>query len=154
MVQIIILENPLRKIKTGLSDYFLDRQVYTFSEYKEITQSKELDTLVGEVLKVPRLKKMAVFITASILIVQQKVYANDEIAEAFRRIDMAGGTIFDFIRKIGYWICVIMCAIEILKSLCSHKNDDIIKIVFKYICAFATFYVLIWIFDSIKLIFK
>jgi hypothetical protein len=70
------------------------------------------------------------------------------------KIDKAGATILNLCRKIGYWACIIMAVIEIIRSLAQGDTKSIGKIIMKYSLGFGALFILPWIFDLIAEIFK
>ena len=98
-----------------------------------------------------KLKAMATFVIANGLMIQ-KAFA--ETTDVLNKIDVAGSTFLNIIQGFGYWACLIMCAIEIIRSLMQGDTKSIGKSVFKYILGFATFYFLPWLFNIIKAIFQ
>lgn len=102
-----------------------------------------------------KLKSLTTFLLANALMVQKALAeTTPELEESLTKVDLAGGTFLTIIQRFGYWICLILCAIEIIRSLMQGDTKSIGKSVFKYILAFATFFFLPWIFDLIKGIFK
>lgn len=124
--------------------------------YKEMTISEflkrnnnDMDQVAGFILKNSKLKKFFVVGLAS-LMYAEKCYA----ATNTNKIDKAGMTILNIVRTFGYWICIIMCIIEIIKSLMQGDTKSVGKIIAKYVIGFGSFFFLPWFFDVIKDIFK
>lgn len=61
-----------------------------------------------------------------------------------------GGTFLGLVRGFGYWICVVMCIVEIIRNLLQGDTKGIGKIVVKYLIAFASFYFVPYLFDVVK----
>ena len=102
-----------------------------------------------------RLKKMFTFVAGSLLYCKSiAVNAAPKATDAISKIDTAGVTMLSLVRTIGYWICIIMCVVEILRALMQGDTKSIGKIIIKYILAFAAFYFLPWLFDIIKGVFS
>lgn len=70
------------------------------------------------------------------------------------KIDKAGLLILGIVRRIGYWACIILALMDIVKSLMEGSTKDIWKTIAKYTVAFATLYLLPWLFDLIASIFS
>ncbi|APC82171.1 hypothetical protein [Clostridium botulinum] len=96
-----------------------------------------------------KLKKQAVFVLGSLFYVQDVVSASGDLA----KIDKAGNTILGIARKIGYWVCIIGCIIDIIRSLMQGDTKSIAKIMMKYALAFAALYIFPWMLDLIRSIF-
>lgn len=119
-------------------------------EIKRKAKSQGAEQFAKIVMKDDRLKKLAVFTLGSLL------YCNKVIAEgidASSKIDAAGWKILDIARSIGYWICLVMCITEIIKTIMEGNAKNISKIMMKYALAFAALYFFPWILDLIKEIF-
>lgn len=70
------------------------------------------------------------------------------------KIDIAGSTILNICRNIGYWACLIMATVEIIKSLSQGDTKSVSKIIAKYLIGFGALYFLPFLFDLIRNIFK
>ncbi len=68
-------------------------------------------------------------------------------------IDTAGQTILDLIRKVGYWVGVVLCAKDILKNLMRGHLEEIGSVIAIYGVSFGVLYFLPWLFDLIQSIF-
>lgn len=126
----------------------------TMSLQEFLNQAREKEemqkTIERKIMQNKKLKKLSVFVLANLLYCQKVLATTADMA----KIDKAGMAMLGIIRTFGYWICIIMCIIEIIKSLTAGDTKNIGKIIAKYIIAFATFYFLPWMFDVIKDIFK
>ncbi|WP_027633405.1 hypothetical protein [Clostridium hydrogeniformans] len=100
-----------------------------------------------------KLKALTTFVMANTLMLKKACASSAEIAADLGKVDLAGGTLLTICRRFGYWVCLIMCIAEIIKSLSQGDTKGIGKIVAKYTIGFATFYFLPWIFDLIKAMF-
>jgi len=76
------------------------------------------------------------------------------IVMADPKIDKAGNTILALCRNLGYWLCIIMCTLEVLRNLMQGDTRGIARIISKYAMGFGTLYFLPWLFDLIKSIFN
>lgn len=131
---IVYYNNTLENIK--------NRQKQKYNENLELVAKKiNNDT---------RLKRMAVFTLGNLLYINDTVYAADPLS----KVDKAGGTILGIVRKVGYWICIIGCIIDIIKALIQGDTKSVAKVMMKYALAFGALYVFPWILDLIKSIFS
>lgn len=143
----------------------MSNYVMTFSQYREYERGEKtlkeikrerrelqkIDDMIGKIMGNSRLKKMLVFTVAGLN------YASTVLADtgqAVANIDDAGGTFLGIIQSIGYWLCLIGCMMEILKSVLNGTSKDIGKIIIKYLMIFAALYFMPWAFDLIKEIFS
>lgn len=102
------------------------------------------------VLKDKNLTRKTVFVMANLLSINKVVLASNGIGA----IDKAGSMLLSICKRFGYWIALIMCVVEIIKSLMQNDTKSISKIVVKYVIAYASFYFLPWIFTLIEECFK
>jgi len=65
-------------------------------------------------------------------------------------IDAAGQKILDLVRKVGYWIGVILCSKDVLKHCMRGHMDSIGGVIAMYGMGFGALYFLPWLFDIIK----
>ena len=79
------------------------------------------------------------------------VYA--DVTEAVARIDNAGLMFFGIIQSIGYWLCLIGCIMEILKSVMNGSSKEVGKLMMKYILIFAALYLMPFAFNLIREVF-
>lgn len=107
---------------------------------------KYSEEFAKEILKDPQLTKKTVFVLGNLLMLERVVYASG--------IDKAGNVLLGLARDLGYYICLLMCIMEIIKSLMQGDTKSIGKIIMKYIIAFGAFYMLPWLFNIIKDSFK
>lgn len=128
-------------------------EIMTLEQFlNEYRDKSALEELAERVYKNKTLKSMAVFVIAS-LTYAEKVLAADTTVEAVKRLNTAGNTLLSVMQTIGYWVALLMCIIEILKTLSSGDTKSIGRIIVKYLMAFAGIYVLKWLFDLIRVIF-
>lgn len=73
--------------------------------------------------------------------------------DALQKIDQAGLLILGIVRRIGYWGCIILCVMDIIKQLMEGNTKNTWKTMMKYALAFAALYLFPWILDMIKGIF-
>lgn len=127
-------------------DYKLVRN-YDFSR----KERQSLDSWIGKIEKKDtKLYKVLVFTVAGLN------YANTVLADtsaAVSKINSAGYMILSVAQSIGYWLCLVGCIIEILKSVMNGTSKDAGKIMIKYILYFAALYLMPFAFDMIRDIF-
>lgn len=109
-------------------------------------EKNSLENLAEIISKNRYTKGLTVFLLANMMYVETALANTD-------KIDAAGGTILGIVRSFGYWICLIMCIVEIIKSLMQGDTRSISKIIAKYAIGFGSFYFLPWFFDIIRKVF-
>lgn len=128
-------------------------KTYTWDEFMDsYNKRKNMELLAKEINKDNRLKKMAVFVLGS-LMYADNVHAAGNTVDAITKLNAAGNTLLGVMQTIGYWVALIMCIVEILKSLSAGDTKSIGRIIVKYLMAFAGIFVLKWLFDLIRLTF-
>lgn len=118
--------------------------------FKDIEIENGIESLAKRILNDDRLRRMAVFTIAGLN------YASEVLAdasEAFVKINRGGGMILGLIQTVGYWLCIISCVMEILKTVMNGATKDVGKVMIKYILIFASLYLMPWLFDLIREIF-
>ncbi len=121
-----------------------------FIEYLDEKNIKKVDRQVREFLRDRKLNPILIGITGS-LFHYSVAYANTSIATG--KIATAGQTLFGICQEAAFWICLIMCAIEIVKALMNGDTKSVSKVIAKYIVAYGAIYLLPWSFNLIKDIF-
>lgn len=109
-----------------------------------------LECIATKIINNDRLRKMSVFVIAG-LNYTSTVLA--DTADAVGRIDSAGNMFLGIIQSIGYWLCLIGCIMEILKSVMNGSSKDVGKVMLKYLLIFAALYLMPFAFNLIKEIF-
>ena len=139
-----------RELKT-LDDYINIIKNGNTNELSK-TEIKALDKCLGTIqLKNKRLYKALIFLVA-FLNCSYVVFA--DVGDACSRLDRLGLMLLTILKKVGFWICLISCFIEILKSFLNSEVKDIWKIFFKYISVFLVLYSLPYAFNLIVGVFE
>ncbi|WP_270943158.1 hypothetical protein [Romboutsia lituseburensis] len=74
-------------------------------------------------------------------------------ADNLNAIDKAGNEILNIIRKVGYWVGIILCSKDIIKHCMRGHIESIGTVIAMYGMGFGALYFLPWLFDLIKGIF-
>ena len=120
---------------------------YDFSREEKRT----LNNWVGEIEKKDtRLYKYLVFTIAG-LNYASKVLA--DTTDAMDKVNKAGFTVLGLVQTIGYWLCLIMCVVEVLKSIMNGTSKSVVAIMVKYLLIFASLFLMPFLFDLIREIF-
>lgn len=96
-----------------------------------------------------RLRKTTIFLLGSLMYCQTVLAKGADLA----KINRGGLTILGVIQNIGYWIAIVMAAMEIIKNLMQGDTKSTGKSIMKYSLGYGSLYLLPWIFDLIKSIF-
>lgn len=115
--------------------------------YKDL----QVETLATKIIKNPRVTKCFV-LSIALMNTLTVAYADGNAISS--KIDTTGNMILTLMQSIARWVCIIMCLVEITKALGNGTTKDIGKILLKYTLAYATTFILPFLFDSIEGIFK
>ncbi|WP_346880533.1 hypothetical protein [Clostridium sp. UBA3061] len=129
------------------------KKVYSIQEFIQYLDEKNIkktDKQVGILLKDRKFKPILVAVTGNLL---HYSVALADASSATGKISVAGNTIFGICKEAAFWICLIMCAIEIVKALMNGDTKSVSKVIAKYIVAYGAIYLLPWSFNLIKDIF-
>lgn len=121
-------------------------EIMTLNEFLDNKRAKdngELEYLAYKINKDRYLRGLTTFVLANVLYIRN-AYASID------KINKAGGNLLGVVRTFGYWVCLIMCVLEIIRTLMQGDTKSIGKIIVKYCIGFGSFYFLPWIFDLIK----
>ena len=117
---------------------------------KDIELENGIESIATRIINNDRLRKITVFTIASL---NYMTTVQADATEAIARIDSAGYMFFGIIQSIGYWLCLIGCIMEILKSVMNGSSKEVGKLMMKYILIFAALYLMPFAFNLIREIF-
>lgn len=118
---------------------------------RERKELSAIENITTKIVENPRIRRMAVFTIASIN------YTSGVLADttdAFGKINKGGFMILGVIQTVGYWLCVLSCIMEILKTVMNGSTKDVGKVMVKYLLIFGSLYLMPWLFDLIKAVFE
>ena len=115
--------------------------------YKDL----KAESLAVKIIKNPKVHKCFVL---SIALLNTLTVAYADGSAISTKIDITGSMILTLMQSIARWVCIIMCLVEITKALGNGTTKDIGKILLKYTLAYATTFILPFLFDSIEGIFR
>lgn len=115
--------------------------------YKDL----QAESLAAKIIKNPRVTKCFV-LSMALMNTLSVAYANS--GDISTKINITGNMILTLMQSIARWVCIIMCLVEITKALGNGTTKDIGKILLKYTLAYATTFILPFLFDSIEGIFR
>jgi Sec7-like guanine-nucleotide exchange factor len=88
-----------------------------------------LDKIAGEILKNPKLKT-AVITSIAYMNMHMRAYADE-----MEQLRSAKGEVVMVLQVCIVIICIVMCLLEIAKSLIGNRSSDVGSIVMKYLAA-------------------
>lgn len=115
-------------------------EVISFNDFMQNTYKTKANYIDKE--KVNDISALLV----SNLLCTQNVYAAN--------IDVAGAKILGICRNVGYWMCLVMASVEIIKSLMQGNTKGVSSIIIKYGLGYGSLFIMPWIFDLIKSLFS
>lgn len=131
---------------------FNNELVYN-KDFSKKGELKVKDEFAKYILKDKRLTKCTVFLIAALN------YTNDvmaDINQTMSKVDGAGSMFLGIIQRIGFWVCLLGCLLEILLAVFKEGRGKsaILPIVLKWLGTFATFYFLPACFELIRDLFS
>lgn len=131
--------------------------VHEFMQYsnneitlKDILTKQQAEKIMNTMITNKMFEKFAIVFIACTLLVCKSVSANADLS----KVNQAGSTLLMVVRTFGYWVCLIMGIVEVIRSLLNGDTKSIAKITAKYLLGFSSFYALPWLMDIIKGIFE
>lgn len=77
------------------------------------------------------------------------------ISDSMNKINEVGMSLLSICRTIGYWVSIMSSSVEVIKGAMCHKdNNEIFKIIFKYLLIFGSLYFMKDLFDMVKEVFN
>lgn len=128
---------------------YTNSNIEEFKRKQKLKYNENLELVAKYINDDKKIKKACIFVLGTLFYLNDKVYAADRLG----KIDRAGNTILEIVRRIGYWICIIACVMDIVKCLMQGDTKSIAKTMLKYALAFAALYIFPWILDLIRGIF-
>lgn len=118
--------------------------------YKDL----EIETMASKILKNARLTKCFV-LSLAFINMANKVYADSgTLGDITGKINITGNMFLDVVQTVARWTCLVMALVEITKNIMNGNTKDIAKIMFKYLIAFASTFLMPFAFDLVEQIFK
>lgn len=120
---------------------------------KDFSKKKDTEELAKFILKDKRLTKCTVFLIAGI---NYTTSVMADINATMGKIDNAGYMFLGIIQRVGFWVCLIGCLLEILLAVFKEGKgkNALLPICAKWIGIFSAFYFLPTIFELIKELFS
>lgn len=139
-----------------ISIYRNSKLIWEFEFNRE--QRRAIEKAAGQILKDASLTFLFCLLIAGIcyfsgIAISSLIYPQAIPCANLDKIDVFGNQILSIIRRIGRYVCLVMCTKDIIGSVTSGSYKDIVGIIIKYATAYAGFYVLPAIFDLIQATF-
>lgn len=130
----------------------LNNKLIYNKDFSKKDELKAKEELAKYILKDKRLTKCAVFLIAGL---NYTTDAMADINQTMSKVDAAGFMFLGIIQRIGFWICLLGCLLEILLAVFKEGRgkNAILPIVLKWLGIFATFYFLPACFELIRDLF-
>ncbi|MBX4259711.1 hypothetical protein KTC96_24615 (plasmid) [Clostridium estertheticum] len=129
----VILSDDEMKLQFNTHKFIMNRQILNPS----------VQYFTNKIMKNKRLKKF------TITLLGVSLYFKDVFAAA-KGIDMLGWTLLGLIRRYAYWVLLIWCIGEVIKSGLGGESKKTLSIVMKYVIIFASMYIIPGVFDAIR----
>ncbi|MBU3087456.1 hypothetical protein KPL42_03005 [Clostridium gasigenes] len=124
----------------------LDNKVVFDKEFKNREEKREVNKFIGGLDK--KIYKTLVFTIAAISFSSNKAYAS--LDKGLEKTDVYGHQLLSIVQRVGFWVCVIGCIVEILISVFKKGGGqkEILSLVFKWLLIFCSFYIVPLLFKS------
>ena len=126
-------------------------EVYTVQEFLNKEDISYLDKAIDHLKRNKR--KYRLLVTVIALTINLSTVSSFALTPGVASIDVAGQKILDLIRRVGYWIAIILCSKDVLKHCMRGHVESIGSVIALYGMSFGVLYFLPWLFDLIKSIF-
>ena len=124
---------------------------YTVQEFLNREEVSYLDKVIDHIKR--NKKKYMLLVTIIALTIDLSKFSSFALTPGVEAIDAAGQKILDLIRRVGYWIAIILCSKDVLKHCMRGHVESIGSVIAMYGLSFGVLYFLPWLFDLIKSIF-
>lgn len=134
-------------------------KTYTWDEFMNKSSEQELKKLDKLAIMAEHNKHLKV---AIMIFISNLFYISEKIGSAvvyvaatdpFSKINLLGMRFLGIAQVFGYWICIIMCVVDIIKSLMQGDAKGAGKVFVKYLIAFIALFGVKYAFDEVKTIF-
>lgn len=116
-------------------------------KYRKSDQDDYIEKLASRIRSNKKTERAAVIFLGSVMHVHEVLAAP---GGGFAGIDSLGFKLLGICRSLGYWVCLIMCVNEIIKTaMAGGEVKDIAKIIAKYLLVFGSLYLVPILFDEI-----
>lgn len=105
---------------------------------------------IDKVLEDKRILGLSTFVVANLMYCEKAIASTNV---DLSRVDEAGKSLLYIVQTFGYWSCILLCIIEIVKCLASKDTGNVTRTITKYVIAFGAVYFMPWLFDIIKSLF-
>ena len=116
-------------------------EVYSISEFlnkDEISDISFLDKAIEHIKR--NKKKYMLLVTIIALTIDLSKFSSFALAPGVAAIDAAGQKILDLIRRVGYWIAIILCSKDVLKHCMRGHVESIGSVIAMYGLSFGVLY--------------
>lgn len=94
-------------------------------------------------------KKILVLTFLFMIVFTISVFANADLS----KLDAAGNNVLNVVRKIGYWIILVKCMMDIIKNAMSGDMHSLGKTVLLYVLLYGTLFFVPWALRLIEGVF-
>ncbi|MBB6715969.1 hypothetical protein [Clostridium gasigenes] len=124
----------------------LNNKLVFNKEFYNRKEKREVNKFIGGLDK--KIYKTLVFTIAAISFTSNKAYAS--LDKGLEKTDVYGHQLLIIVQRVGFWVCVIGCIVEILISVFKKGGGqkEILSLVFKWLLIFCSFYIVPLLFKS------
>ena len=124
-----------------------NNQLVFDKEFKNREERRTVNKVIGSLDT--KIYRSLVFTVALFGFLTKKVSAG--IDKGLEKTDLYGNQLLMIVQRVGFWVCVIGCLVEILVSVFKKGGGqkEIISLVFKWLLIFASFYLVPLLLSSV-----
>ncbi|MEG1411629.1 MAG: hypothetical protein RSD36_17470 [Terrisporobacter sp.] len=126
---------------------------YTVTEHLQLKRNNEFVNYIDEAIGHIKSNKKKYIVLVLLIALTVDFSTINAFAVDTSTIDKAGNEILDLMRKVGYWVTLILCSKDVIKHSMRGHLDSIGTVITLHGIAFGTLYFLPWLFDLIKGLF-
>ena len=135
-------------------DNIIDELRLVIEDNTDISISRKFSILDKAIEHLKRNKKMYFRLVVSIaLMIHCGAIDASALTPNLTDIDKVGEQLLALMRKIGYWIFMILCGKDVIAKCMQGRRQEIGSVVALYLISFGTLYFLPWAFDLIQQLF-
>ena len=113
---------------------------YTIREFLNMEHVSYLDKVIDHIKR--NKKKYMLLVTIIALTIDLSTITSFALTPGVQAIDAAGQKILDLIRRVGYWIAIILCSKDVLKHCMRGHVESIGSVIAMYGLSFGVLYFL------------
>lgn len=142
------------KLVKESKESILNELSLVIEDNENISNYKKLHILDKAIGHIKKNKKMYLRLVVSIaLMIHFGAIDTYALSPNLNAIDKVGQQLLTLMRKVGYWVFMILCGKDVITKCMQGKRGELGSVVALHLMAFGTLYFLPWAFDLIQQLF-